>query len=179
MTELEKIAYTKNFIDKLAGGINPLDGTPVAEGDLVKNVRISHCFQYVSEILGSIIENGGIGKAEKTKPFAITAEQLARVEFSQAPISASELAKRLSSAVGDPGMKALSAVSMNKWLVKAGLMYTDESAGKARRLPTPKGREMGISTAQKTGRDGEYTAVLYGEKMQRYIASNVSAITAE
>ena len=28
MTELEKIAYAKSFIDKLANGINPLDDMP-------------------------------------------------------------------------------------------------------------------------------------------------------
>lgn len=27
MTELEKIEYTKGFVDKLAEGINPIDGT--------------------------------------------------------------------------------------------------------------------------------------------------------
>ncbi len=34
MTELEKIAYAKSFLDKLAEGVNPLDGTTVPEGDM-------------------------------------------------------------------------------------------------------------------------------------------------
>ena len=51
MTELEKIEYTKGFVDKLAEGINPIDGTPIAEGDLLNNVRISRCMYYVSDIL--------------------------------------------------------------------------------------------------------------------------------
>ena len=56
MTEIEKIEYTKEFIDKLAKGINPLDDTPIPEGDLVNHVRLSRCFSYVSGILGKIIE---------------------------------------------------------------------------------------------------------------------------
>jgi hypothetical protein len=52
MTELEKIAYAKSFIDKLANGINPLDDTPILEGDIANNVRLSLCFFYVSDILG-------------------------------------------------------------------------------------------------------------------------------
>lgn len=59
MTELEKIEYTKGFVDKLAEGINPIDGTPIAEGDLLNNVRISRCMYYVSDILRRVIENGG------------------------------------------------------------------------------------------------------------------------
>ena len=39
MTELEKIAYAKSFIDKLANGINPLDGTPIPDDDVANNVR--------------------------------------------------------------------------------------------------------------------------------------------
>ena len=54
MTELEKIAYAKSFIDKLANGINPLDGTPIPEGDITNNVRLSRCFFYVSDILGQV-----------------------------------------------------------------------------------------------------------------------------
>ena len=56
MTELEKIAYAKSFIDKLANGINPLDDTPIPDGDIAKNVRLSRCFFYVSGILQKEIE---------------------------------------------------------------------------------------------------------------------------
>ena len=65
MTELEKIEYTKSFIDKLANGINPLDDNPIPENDIANNVRLSRCFFYVSDILRQVIENGGIAK-EKT-----------------------------------------------------------------------------------------------------------------
>ena len=71
MTELEKIAYAKSFIDKLANGINPLDDTSIPEGDIANNVRLSHCFFYVSDILCQVYANGGIGKVEKTLPFLL------------------------------------------------------------------------------------------------------------
>ena len=82
MTELEKIAYAKSFIDKLANGINPLDDTPIPDGDIANNVRLSRCFFYVSDILRQVYENGGVGKVEKTIPFSITHEQLSQFEFS-------------------------------------------------------------------------------------------------
>ena len=41
MTELEKIEYTKGFVDKLAEGINPIDGTPIAEGDLSLSKKVT------------------------------------------------------------------------------------------------------------------------------------------
>ena len=60
MTELEKTAYAKSFIDKLANGINPLDNQPIEETDIVNNVRISRCLFYVSDILRKVIEAGGV-----------------------------------------------------------------------------------------------------------------------
>ena len=78
MTELEKIEYAKSFMDKLANGINPLDNSLIPEGDIANNIRLSRCFFYVSDILRQVIENGGIGKVEKTVPFSITNDQLAQ-----------------------------------------------------------------------------------------------------
>ena len=70
MTELEKIAYAKSFIDKLANGINPLDDTPVSENDIVNNVRISRCLFYISEILDRVIENNGVVNATAKVAFS-------------------------------------------------------------------------------------------------------------
>ena len=44
MTELEKVAYAQNFIEKLVYGINPLVDPPMSENDIANNVRLSRCF---------------------------------------------------------------------------------------------------------------------------------------
>ena len=67
MTELEKIAYAKSFIDKLANGINPLDDTPIPDDDIANNVRLSRCFFYVSDILRQIIDAGGFSVEKATR----------------------------------------------------------------------------------------------------------------
>ena len=56
MTELEKIAYAKSFIDKLAIGIDPTDGTLIPDGEVATNPRLSKCFLYVSDILSKILD---------------------------------------------------------------------------------------------------------------------------
>ena len=101
MTELEKIAYAKSFIDKLANGINPLDDTPIPDGDIANNVRLSRCFFYVSEVLRQVIDNGGVEstvpKKEKKKKqsYSLTTEQIAQFEYSNTPITSSEILKRI------------------------------------------------------------------------------------
>ena len=94
MTELEKIAYTKRFVDKLAEGINPMTDEQVPESELIRNPRISKCFAYVSDILRQVIENGGIQPRGGGLPFEPVS--LEKFEYSDAPITVSEIARRIS-----------------------------------------------------------------------------------
>lgn len=51
MTEQEKLHRAKHYIDSLANGLNPLDGTLIPEQDVVNNVKISRCLFFVSDVL--------------------------------------------------------------------------------------------------------------------------------
>lgn len=44
MTETDKIAHARVYMEKLANGINPLTNQVVPDADLMNNVRISRCF---------------------------------------------------------------------------------------------------------------------------------------
>lgn len=80
MTELEKIKYTKIFIDKLANGINPIIDTAVKDDDVVNNVRVTRCFFYISDILRQIIENGGNKQKEKREnPFLFNSGAIIKI----------------------------------------------------------------------------------------------------
>ena len=50
----------KKYTEKLANGVNPLDGTDIPEDDIVNNERISKCLLYVSDILRQLIEDGKV-----------------------------------------------------------------------------------------------------------------------
>lgn len=64
MTEIEKIAYAKSFIDQLAIGVNPIDGTRIPDGEVATNPRLSKCFFYVSDLLSRMINE----KTQNSKP---------------------------------------------------------------------------------------------------------------
>ena len=67
MTELEIMQHAKDYLDKLAKGIDPLTGREVPEGEVINNVRISRCLLYVSDVLRQVIENGGVIGAPSKK----------------------------------------------------------------------------------------------------------------
>ncbi len=172
MTELEKIAYAKTFIDKLANGINPLDDTPVKEDDVVNNVRLSRCFFYVSDILKQVIENGGVTPPARVhrERFNLSAEAVQGFEYSATPLPISEIAKRISALKDDPNMRNLSHVSITNWLVSIGMLYVQRLDEKTTaKRPTDEGIRLGITTETRSGQYGTYTILMQG----------ISALTAE
>ncbi len=178
MTEMEKIAYAKSFIDKLAEGINPLDGNPIPEGDIANNVRLTRCFFYVSDILRQVIENGGVSRNGKI-PFFITAEQLSRYHFPPFPVGVNEISKQLTALVDNPMMKTIQGVQINNWLEAEGYLVKvlDPHTNKNRRIPTRSGEALGIALTTKYDRDGHpYNAAEYNENAQRFILSNLDEI---
>ncbi|MBR6808452.1 MAG: hypothetical protein IKM46_08775 [Clostridia bacterium] len=183
MTELEKIEYAKSFIDKLACGVNPLDGSCVPQNEVVNNVRISRCFSYVSEILRQVIENGGTVtvKQVKTKKseFFLSDEQKVALSVSEIPLTVSEITEYLNSFVDTETMKKIASTWITRWLVKLG--FLDVVAlpnGKSRKTPTKQGWELGIFTEERVGQYGPYVAVLYRHAAQQFIYDNIDAIMA-
>ena len=173
------INRAKTYIDKLANGVNPLTDEPVSENDIVNNVRISRCFFYISDLLRRFAEGGFPEAAKKGKkqPFIITEEQRKRFEFSETPISVSEIARRFDAAVNTEGAVQMRYSGITFWLIESGLLSVDRREdGREVKLPTAVGMELGISQEVRSGANGSYTVVVYNENAQRYIVDNIDAI---
>lgn len=183
MTELEKIAYAKSFIDKLARGINPLDDTAISEDDIVNHPRLCRCFFYVSEVLGQVLMNGKKSEAGAKKPsrgyFSITTEQLSRFQYSDAPITTSEFCKRLECLVDLKRMRGISRQSLPEWLVSLELLTPPSNGTRySACLPTEEGKRMGIAKTTYQNEYGVHSAFVLGIEAQKFIIDNMEAFLA-
>ena len=179
MTEHEKILYTKSFIDKMANGVNPLDNTPIPEGELLNHVRISRCLFYVSELLEKMAENGtGKKKTEEKLPFFATEEQISKFDYTFHPITASEIIKRMDEAVGNPRMKSVSVQLLNQWLMSEDYLFNDSEviSGKPQKMPTQKGIGLGITATLREGKTEPYMLLQYSTRAQKFIVKNINVI---
>jgi hypothetical protein len=184
MTELEKIAYAKSFIDKLANGINPLDGTAIPDDQIVNNVRLARCFFYVSDVLRQVIDNGGVcpppqpkEDKEKKQPYYLTPEQAEQFAYSSIPISASEIFNRICAIGPQEGVKKFPRTHLTKWLISIGLMEeTVLPTGAKGKRPTPEGEEIGMSLEERQGQYGLYYVTLYNRDAQHFILDNIDAV---
>lgn len=188
MTELEKLVYTKSFIDKLANGINPLDGSTIPENEIINNVRISRCLFYVSSILQKNIEiNSTVSKKKSRKrtrePFSITSEQLQNFEYSELPISASAIARKINwlvkESIDAKEMQRFSYKMIVNWLTSICMVEWKEwTNGKMRCFPTAEGEAVGLGLIiwEKYGKS--YPTVVFSEGAQHFIIDNIDAILA-
>ena len=187
MTELEKIAYAKFFIDKLANGINPLDDTQIHEDDIVNNIRISRCFFYVSGILQKEIDRERKKEAKEKNsyrlPFSITPEQLQGFEYSSRPISVSAMAQKINWLVREDieayRMKKFSYKNIHYWLLDVGFIeWREWENGKQKRFPTEEGKAIGL-LLDIWENYGRRSPVIYiSEEAQHFIIDNIYAILA-
>ena len=187
MTELEKIAYAKSFIDKLANGVNPIDDTVIPDGDVVNNVRLSRCFFYVSDILRQVIANGGVDSAPQVKivekkskkqPYYLLPEQAEQFEYSDTPITATEIINRIIAVGPQDGVKKFPKRNLTKWLLSLDLIEEVEINNTRIKRPTNSGKEIGILLEERQGQYGSYFVILYDRDAQQFIIDNIEAILA-
>ena len=193
MTELETLQRAKMYLDKLANGVNPLTDLPVAETDVVNNVRISRCLFYVSDVLRQLIERGRLDtaskpeisakKRDKREPFSLTPEEIAHYEISEVPITAGEITRRLNNCLTDDHIRHLKNGAIASFLVHTGLLILTGSEGNSSQwlpthIPSEAGKEIGIELAERESIRGRYVVTLYTAAAQRFILDNIEAIQA-
>ena len=110
MTEQEKLHHAKHYIDSLANGLNPLDGTPIPEQDIVNNVKISRCLFFVSDVLRKQLDGHEPKKvSEKDKKlFYITEEEKLQYVPSKTPIPASGISYKVNEILDEKKMRKVS-----------------------------------------------------------------------
>lgn len=174
--DLEKAKRARVYIEKLANGINPIDGKSVDKNDVINNVQITRCLFYVNDLLREVIENGGITpKRTKKLPFRITAEELREFNYSNEPITISGITERINALVDLEAYKKFSYKKVTDWLVEIGCLQVIENNGKKVKRPTEQGNNIGISEEPRIGQNGPYIAVTYNREAQQFILDNFDA----
>ena len=184
VTELDILNHAKGYLDKLSAGIDPLTGEAVPENDVVRKERIVKCLSYVSGVLDQVISLGGLNhpvnaRRVRLPAFSISSHALANVPVSEAPITVTELVKGINDQVDQQAVERLKAGSVLEYLTQQGyLELVRQPGGRSARRPTGSGTQLGITTVERQGLEGSYTAVVYRPEAQRYILAHMDEIIA-
>ena len=110
-----------------------------------------------------------------TPPFYLTQVETERYEYSEKPISVSEITVRINSLITDENRKKLKATDITEWLLSMGALKVEEVNGKKCKFPTYDGTKLGLSVERREGKDGErYYVTVYDHKAQQFILDHLS-----
>lgn len=183
MTDLEKIQYTKSFIDKLANGINPLTGEAIPENDLLNNIRISRCMFYVSSLLQDIClgiisgkENNDV-KRKRKSPFHIEDNKLLTFYYKSQGMYVGDIVNKLNALIDTDNMKKISYKQITDWLIDQKYLYVSTMEnGKNSKRPTQMGVNLGIREELRHSNKGDYYVLIYNMNAQKLIVSNCNSL---
>lgn len=167
-----KLKVAIDWVNKLAKGMNPIDGSILPDGDIVNNVHISRCLFYVSQML----ENAGKRTSSRQKhyemEFRLTPEIVSKVYIADRT-GIAMFVKEINKMIPD-NMQPLAASKVTQWLVSVGYLVEQQSSdGRKYKAPTELGTSIGMTAAWRDGAHGQYFAVSYDANAQHFILENL------
>lgn len=183
MRNLEIMKRAKLYMDELADGKDPISGSAAPADSLIHQERLQRCFLYVAGLIDEVIENDGKVSSKtfvvKKLPFSITAEQQAAIELSEAAVGVSIIAKRIA-AVMPEEVKSISGVDINLWCLLKGYLREDTYGGRARKVTSLKGEQLGITTIDRKNKEGfTYKQNIFDINAQSFIIKNLNQIAID
>ena len=113
-------------------------------------------------------------KKERTL-FYLTQAETERYEYSDKPISVSEITVRINRLIVSEDRKKLKATDITEWLLSLGVLKIEEVNGKNCKFPTYDGTKLGLSVERRENASGErYFVTLYNRKAQQFILDHLS-----
>jgi len=171
---------SKDYIDKLVEGINPVNGKPISTREVIYDYKVSRQLEFLSEYIKNEIKR--LENNEKTKKededdelmeFELTDTELKKIELSEKPISLADVCNMLNHLRPSSKMRKLKAISAIEVLNAFGMI--DRVRRKI--IPTDEGMKLGIQFKEFQSNGATLTKVLYSKEAQQFIIDHLKEIT--
>ena len=107
--------------------------------------------------------------------FYLTQAETERYEYSDKPISVSEITKRINQLIVSEDRKKLKATDITEWLLSQGMLKVEAVNGRNCKFPTYEGTKLGLSLERREKESGErFFVTLYDHKAQQFILDHLS-----
>ena len=170
--EQSKTKIAIDWINKLANGMNPIDGSILPDSDVVNNVHVSRCLFYVSNLLENMRNKKISLHKQYALEFQITPEIASKVYIAERT-GIAMFVKEINKVI-PVDMQPLTAPRVTHWLVSLGYLEEQQrSDGHKYKVPTELGVSIGMTSEWKDGSHGQYLAISYDANAQYFILENL------
>ena len=167
-----KLEVAIKYVERIADGCNPVNNTPLDNDDILNNPNIIRCMYFIKDVLEEVRNNGGMvgGKngKEPTLPFPI--EILDHFTYVEDK-SITHVLNQIYEPTAYMNVKKVSVVKVTAALKEDGYLLDEPNpeTGKTRKVPSAKGKELGIYLVEREYNGRMYESVTYNKNAQEYV----------
>ncbi len=172
MSELDKLKYAVSYLDKLIVGENPNTGEVLFDKDDRHNAGIVNCLSFVRTYLGDRIKE----KEIVPRKFEMTEQARRSVQLFPEGVGITNFVEMINRNAKEPDMNRLRGRQVTAWLIDNGYLTFEVHGTKGFRVPTQKGRDLGIHTYEYTTEGIPYIMNIYNSNAQTFILDHIGDI---
>lgn len=164
------------YLQRIADGNNPINNMPAEEDTVLNDPNVIRCMFYVKEILEEIQRNNCVigKKRSKDEKAKFPIDVLSKYEYKE-DLTISHFMEQINSLIDTAKYKRLVYNPVLKWLIGNGYLQEETIEGKLSKIPTEKGKQIGIRAENRENLNGAtYIALVYDKRAQEFIISNIS-----
>lgn len=180
--DLTKLDVAIKYVERIANGCNPINNAPLDNDDILNNPNIIRCMYFIKDILEEVRNNDGMidGRKEKaaTMPFPI--EILDEFTYKEDK-SITHVLNQVYEPITELNVKKISVTKVTATLKEEGYLLDEPNpeTGKTRKVPSAKGRELGIYMVEREYNGRIYQSVTYNRNAQEYVVKLIRKLAEE
>lgn len=172
-SDLEKLMESKNMIQKMANGINPLNETPIETGCFLNDPQIIRPLFFIIDYISNEV-NKKPKRRKKPTQFYITNEQISAIELPSGKIGVNNFARAVNAVIDPNQSKKLQGLMINRKLKLLGILSeTVDEDGKKRTTTNDRSEGYGIESITKLYNGQEYQQVVFNEDGKEFLLKNI------
>jgi len=176
----DKLEVAIKYVERIADGCNPVNNVPLENSDVLNNPNIIRCMYFIKDVLEEVKNNNGIvgGKRgkESTMPFPI---EILDVYTYKEDKSITHVLNQIYEPIANQNVRKISAMKITAELKEEGYLLEElnPETGKMRKVPSEKGKELGIYMVEREFNGSRYQSVTYNQQAQEHIVELVRKLS--
>ena len=178
--DLTKLEVAMKYVERMAEGKNPVKNVTVEDDSVLNNPNVIRCMYFIKDVLNAVRDNEGMIGERKSKPSKTPFPYECLSDFQYVDdVSIAHFMNQLKGLARDPNVRGIGTKPVTDWLKANGYLMEilDRYTGKMRPVVTDAGREFGLYMEDRISMNGNvYQIIMYSQKAQEYIATNLEKI---
>ena len=177
-----KLDVAIKYVERLADGCNPVNNVPLENEDILNNPNIIRCMYFIKDVLEEVRRNGGVigGKAGKASALPFPIEVLDEFTYTEDK-SITHVLNQIYEPIADMNVKKVSVTKVTAALKEEGYLLDEPNpeTGKTRKIPSAKGKQLGIYLVEREYNGRMYESVTYNKNAQEYVVGLIKKLAEE